>query len=97
MPGGGVGYNFSPDSKELCYVSKHIKHPEASTNADLFIVPVTGGETVDITKSNNAWDGWPVYSPDGKYIGYRMQKIPGYESELIRLALYNRKNQGAHG
>lgn len=91
MPGGGVGYNFSPDSKELCYVSKHIKHPEASTNADLFIVPVTGGETVDITKSNNAWDGWPVYSPDGKYIGYRMQKIPGYESDLIRLALYNRK------
>lgn len=91
MLGGGVGYNFSPDSKELCYVSKHIKHPEASTNSDLFIVPVTGGKSVDITKSNKAWDGWPVYSPDGKYIGYRMQKIPNYESDLFRLAIYNRK------
>lgn len=92
MLGGGIGYNFSPDSKELCYVSKHIEHPEASTNADLFIVPVTGGKSVDITKDNKAWDGWPIYSPDGKYIGYRTQKIPGYESDLFRIALYNRES-----
>ena len=91
MLGGGIGYNFSPDCKQLCFVSKHVKHPEASTNADLFIVPVTGGKAVDITKSNKAWDGWPIYSPDGKYIGYRTQKIPDYESDLFRLAIYNRE------
>ncbi len=90
MLGGGVGYNFSPDSKELCYVSNHDKHPEASTNSDLWIVPVTGGQAVDITKSNKAWDGWPIYSPDGKYIAYRTQVIPNYESDRFRLALYNR-------
>lgn len=91
MLGGGIGYNFSPDSKELCYVSNHDAHPEASTNADLFIVPVTGGKAVDITKDNKAWDGSPVYSPDGKYIAYRKQVIPGYESDLFRIALYNRQ------
>ena len=91
MLGGGVGYNFSPNSKELCYVSKHVEHPEASTNADLFLVPVTGGKAQNITKANEAWDGWPTYSPDGKYIAYRTQKIPGYESDLFRLALYNRE------
>lgn len=91
MLGGGVGYNFSPDSKELCYVSKHIEHPEASTNADLFLVPVTGGKAQNITKANEAWDGWPIYSPDGKYIAYRTQSVPGYESDLFRLALYNRE------
>ena len=91
MLGGGIGFNFSPDSKELCFVSKHVNHPEASTNADLFTVPVNGGKTVDITKGNKAWDGWPIYSPDGKYIAYRTQKIPGYESDLFRLAVYNRK------
>ncbi len=90
MLGGGVGYNFSPDSKELCFVSNHDKHPEASTNADLWIVPVTGGKAKDITKENKAWDGWPIYSPDGKYIAYRTQKIPKYESDLFRIALYNR-------
>jgi dipeptidyl aminopeptidase/acylaminoacyl peptidase len=91
MLGGGIGYNFSPDSKELCYVSNHEAHPEATTNSDLFIVPVTGGQAVDITKDNKAWDGSPVYSQDGKYIAYRKQLIPGYESDLFRIALYNRQ------
>ena len=91
MLGGGVGYNFSPDSKELCYVSNHTSHPEANTNADLFVVPVTGGKAVDITKDNESWDGSPVYSPDGKYIAYRKQLVPNYESDLFRLALYDRK------
>jgi len=92
MLGGGVGFNFSPDSKELCYVSNHSDHPEASTNADLFLVPITGGEAVNITKENLAWDGSPVYSPDGKYIAYRKQLIPGYESDKFNIALYNRQN-----
>ena len=91
MLGGGIGYNFSPDSKELCYVSKHVKHPEASTNSDLFIVPVKGGKAINITKENKAWDGWPIYSPNGKYIAYRTQIIPNYESDRFRIALYNRK------
>ncbi len=91
MLGGGTGYNFSPDSKEICYVSNHEDHPEASTNADLFLVSVNGGEAKNITKENKAWDGSPKYSPDGKYIAYRQQKIPGYESDLFRLALYNRE------
>ena len=91
MLGGGVGYSFSPDSKEICYVSNHSEHPEASTNADLFLVPVTGGEAVNITKNNPAWDGWPVYSPDGNYIAYRKQLIPGYEADKFNIALYTRK------
>lgn len=91
MLGGGIGYNFSPDSKELCYVSNHTDHPEATTNADLFLVPVTGGEAVNITKANAAWDGTPEYSPDAKYIAYRTQLIPGYESDRFRIAVYDRK------
>lgn len=90
MLGGGIGFNFSPDSKELCFVSKHVKRPEASTNSDLFTIPVDGGKAVDITKENNAWDGWPIYSPDGKYIAYRTQTVPGYESALFKLAVYTR-------
>jgi dipeptidyl aminopeptidase/acylaminoacyl peptidase len=90
MLGGGIGYNFSPDSKELCYVSNHDQHPEATTNSDLWVVPVSGGNAVNITAENKAWDGSPIYSPDGKYIAYRTQKIPGYESDRFRIALYDR-------
>ena len=93
MLGGGVGYNFSPDSKQLCFVSNHDPHPEASTNADLWIVPVTGGDAINITKENKAWDGWPIYSPDGRYIAYRTQLVPGYESDRFRLAIYDRQTK----
>ncbi len=90
MLGGGIAYNFSPDSKEICFVSNHDDHQEASTNADLWTVPVDGGEPICLTSANKAWDGTPVYSPDGKYIAYRMQEVPGYESDRFRLAIYDR-------
>lgn len=92
MLGGGTGYAFSPDSKEICYVSNHDPHPEASTNADLFRISVNGGEAVNITAGNKAWDGWPAYSPDGKYIAFRRQLIPAYEADRFRLTLYNRES-----
>lgn len=92
MLGGGVGFNFSPDSKEICFVSNRTEHQEANTNADLWLVSVTGGEATNITSENKAWDGTPEYSPDGKYIAYRTQQVPGYESDRFRLALYNRKS-----
>src|ERR1700681_1077211 len=44
----------------------------------------------NITASNPAYDGSPKYSPDGKFIAYRLQKIPAYESDLFRIALYDR-------
>lgn len=91
--GGGVGFNFSPDSKELCYVSNHDVHPEASTNADLFVLPLNGGKAENITSDNKAWDGTPIYSPNGKYIAYRKQLTPGYESDRFMLTLYDRQTK----
>jgi len=89
------GYHFSPDSQELCYVSNHDPDPASSTNADLWLVPILGergkGAAINITAANHGWDGNPIYSPDGRYIAYRSQAIPGYESALFRLALYDRR------
>ncbi|HTY10234.1 MAG TPA: S9 family peptidase [Bacteroidota bacterium] len=88
---GGGGVAVSPDGKEVCFASNHDPNEEETTNSDLFIVPTTGGEPKNITAENKSFDGDPSYSPDGKYIAYRMQKIPGYESDLFRIALYDRK------
>ncbi|MBK7642876.1 MAG: S9 family peptidase [Planctomycetes bacterium] len=96
MLGGGRGYDFSPDSKELCYVSNHDADEACSTNADLWTVAVDGAikETSarNLTAKNKGWDGSPLYSPDGKYIGFISQETPGYESDLKRLALLDRKS-----
>jgi len=89
--GGQDDYAFSPDGKEICYASNHDKNPAASTNNDLWIVPVTGGTAKNITADNPASDTSPLYSPDGRYIAYRAQQRPGYESDRFRLMLYDRK------
>ena len=89
--GGQDDYAFSPDGKEICYASNHDKNPAASTNNDLWIVPVTGGPAKNITADNPASDSSPLYSPDGRYIAYRAQQRPGYESDRFRLMLYDRK------
>ena len=88
---GGGGVAVSPDGKEVCFASNHDANEAETTNADLFIVSTSGGEPKDITAENKSFDGDPSYSPDGKYIAYRMQTIPAYESDLFRIALYDRK------
>ncbi len=89
--GGQDDYAFSPDGQEICYASNHDKNPAASTNNDLWIVPVSGGPAKNITADNPASDTSPLYSPDGRYIAYRAQQRPGYESDRFRLMLYDRK------
>ncbi|MGA9931054.1 MAG: S9 family peptidase [Terriglobales bacterium] len=94
--GGQDDYAFSPDGQEICYTSNHDKVEATSTNNDLWIVPVNGGaagsvQAKNITADNPASDSTPLYSPDGKYIAYRAQQRPGYESDRFRLMLYDRR------
>ncbi len=99
--GGQDDYAFSPDGTEICYTSNHDKNPAASTNNDLWLVPVdfsyhakpvdVVAKTKNITADNPASDSSPLYSPDGRYIAYRAQQRPGYESDRFRLMLYDRK------
>jgi dipeptidyl aminopeptidase/acylaminoacyl peptidase len=88
--GGQDNYAFSPDGQEICYTSNHDKVEATSTNNDLWIVPVNGGPAKNITADNPASDSTPLYSPDGKYIAYRTQSRPGYESDQFKLTLYDR-------
>jgi len=88
--GGPEDINFSPDSKEICFTAVTDKIEAISTNGDLFIVPVAGGEAKRIT-TNPGFDGNPVYSPDGRFIAYHAQVTPGYEADRWRVMLYDRQ------
>jgi len=81
--------NFSPDGKEICFTAVPDKVEAVSTNGELFIVPVSGGEAKKIT-ANPGFDGNPVYSPDGKYIAYHAQLTAGYEADRWRVMRYDR-------
>lgn len=89
--GGPTDYAFSADSKELAFVSNHDKVEATSTNADVWIVPIRGGTARNITVANHGYDGSPQFSPDGRFIAYRSQATPGFESDRFRLMLYDRK------
>jgi dipeptidyl aminopeptidase/acylaminoacyl peptidase len=91
MLGGGVKYAFSPDSREICYVSTPEKNIARSTNTDLYIYPIGGNGPVDVTPYNLAFDGSPVYSPNGKFIAYKSQVIPNYEADRFRVTILNRE------
>ncbi len=90
--GDPTAFAFSPDGKEICFARNTDKDEALSTNNDLFIVPVTGGEAKRITGDNKGSDTTPRYSPDGKYIAYRSQSRNGFESDRFRLMLYDRSS-----
>src|SRR5579872_4647446 len=87
--GGPDDYAISPDSSEVAYAMNSDPEPAISTNSDIYVVPIAGGETKKIT-INPAADNSPQYSPDGKYLAYRAQFRAGYESDRWRLMLLDR-------
>ena len=87
----GIDVAFSPDGKEIAYTATPVPAREEAwnTNHDIFIVPLAGGPARQFT-TNPAADGYPRYSPDGKYIVYRAQERPGFEADRWQLMLYDR-------
>src|ERR1700730_5217080 len=90
--GGADDIDFSPDGKEICYTAVADKVEALSTNGELFVMPVSGGEAKKLT-TNPGVDGKRVYSPDGNYIAYHAQFTPGYEADRWRVMRYDRHTE----
>jgi dipeptidyl aminopeptidase/acylaminoacyl peptidase len=86
----GVDYSFSPDSSEIAFLRNPDKVEAISTNSDIFVMPLNGGASKNITVRNRGYDAGPVYTRDGKYILYRSQATAGFEADRWRLMAYNR-------
>jgi len=89
---GDPGYAFAPDGRSLVFVANHDPDQALSTNADLWLLPLgpdgkPQGEARNLTAANQGWDGHPVFSADGRFLAYRTQRTPRYESDLFRLAV----------
>lgn len=87
----GTDYAFSPDSKEIVYLKNPDKVEAVSTNSDVFIVPLMGGEARNITVTNRGYEASPMYTPDGRYMLYRSQKTEGFEADRWRIMRFNRQ------
>jgi dipeptidyl aminopeptidase/acylaminoacyl peptidase len=87
--GGSDDYDISPNGQEVCYSMNAEPVPATSTDSDLYVVNIAGGQPVKITLTMGA-DSNPRYSPDGKYIAWRAQQRAGYESDRWRLMTLER-------
>ncbi|GIU73565.1 MAG: peptidase S9 [Bryobacteraceae bacterium] len=91
---GGPDYAVSPDGKEVCYAANFDEDQATSTNWELYVVPIEGPgegrEAKKISTSPGA-DASPKYSPDGRWLAWRMQTRAGYESDRWRLVVLERE------
>jgi len=94
--GGQDMYAISPDGQEVAYTS-NIDNGQSgsgleatSTNNEIFVVPMSGGNAKKISTSPGA-DTTPLYSPDGKYLAWRSQARAGFEADKWRLLVQDRQ------
>ncbi len=93
---GGGGFALSPDGRELAFTSNRDPGSQRAwtTNKDVFVTPLDPAADhaapLNLTGANPAFDGDPLYSPDGRYIAFRRQEVPAYEADRFRLAIYDR-------
>ena len=60
---------LSPDGKSVVYVVTHADLDQNASDADLWMVPASGGEPVRLTTSKKS-DTSPRWSPDGRRIAF---------------------------
>lgn len=81
--GGGEDLVWSPDSKGFVYVCKKKagKDYAISTNTDLYFYSVNTAKTTNWTEGRLGYDMSPVFSNDGKRLGWLSMGRDGYEAD----------------
>ncbi len=91
-PWGGVEqFNFSQDGTRIAYTcrKKAGKDYALSTNSDIYVYTIVSGQTVNISEGIMGYDQNPVFSHDGKKIAWESMEHDGYESDKLRLMVYD--------
>src|SRR5437764_1321816 len=105
--GGQDMYAISPDGQEVAYTSNIDEVEAASTNNEIFVVPINVGHAFGLSASDTQAGGsryskkistspgadtMPLYSPDGKYLAWRSQARAGFEADKWRLLVQDRES-----
>lgn len=80
--GGDEDFIWSPDGKQVLYVSKKKSGAEyaISTNSDIYVYNIASKGTANLTEENKGYDTQPAFSSTS-ILGYLQMKRDGYESD----------------
>ncbi len=80
--GGSEDYLWSPDSKQVLYVTKKVKGTTyaKSTNMDIYSYDLKTKKTTNLTPDNEGYDTQPAFSEQG-VLAWCQMKRDGYESD----------------
>lgn len=86
-------FTFSPTGSEIVTAVPPlpIREQAWSTNYDLWLFNLKTGERQNLTSQNPAADGLPRFSPDGRYLAYRAQTVPGFEADRWQIWILDRQ------
>jgi dipeptidyl aminopeptidase/acylaminoacyl peptidase len=88
--GGGDDFQFTPEG-DLIVSSKPAQREAWSTNGDLWLIDRSAGPPKNLTTDNRGDDALPRPSPDGRYLAWTSQARDGYEADLWKLKIQDRK------
>lgn len=87
--GAGAGsYDVHPEGQYFAFVADTANERDLS-DADLFLARFGEDKAINLTADNPAWDGAPLFSPDGKTLAFQQRSIVGFYADTARTILHD--------
>jgi dipeptidyl aminopeptidase/acylaminoacyl peptidase len=81
---GAGSYDIDPQERYIAFMSD--RDDRVDPSADLFLAEI-GGDSVENLTDNPANDGSPMFSPDGRWLSWGSQQIPGFYADTVNIVL----------
>ena len=88
-------FDIAPDGREFAFVADTAAAANA-TDRDVLVQALDRngrpqGQPRNITQANPASDGNPLYSPNGRWLAFVQQRVPGFYADQGRLMIHERQ------
>jgi dipeptidyl aminopeptidase/acylaminoacyl peptidase len=84
---GSGHFDIAPDGSAIVFEANATAPPYRTMQSDVFLVSTSGGAVRNLTETNAADDGSPVFSPDGRLVAYGLSKKGDGWPDYRRLAV----------